>query len=106
MKVVPLLEEIRAANVGASASCVQIVYELFEPILYHLAELLDLFHDYNYVIVGIFELLCSVVQNLTFLKSHKVYEICMACFRNYAKHNGTYSVRSDILFCLCCLYLM
>lgn len=87
-KVVSLLEDIRAANAGASASCAQIVYDIFESILYHLAELLDLFHNYNYVVVEIFQVLCSVVQNLTFLQQHKVYEICMASIRNYVKHNG------------------
>lgn len=87
MNVVALLESIRAAHAGASASCAQIVYEIFQPILYHLAELLDLFHNYNYVVVEIFQVLCSVVQNLTFLQSHKVYEICMACIRNYVKHS-------------------
>lgn len=88
MNVVTLLEHIRAANNGASATCSQTVYEIFEPILYHLAELLDLFHNYNYVVVEIFQVLCSVVQNLSFLQSHKVYQICMACIRNYVKHNS------------------
>ncbi|XP_031622473.1 exportin-4-like [Contarinia nasturtii] len=88
MNVVALLENIRSSNNGASASCAQTVYEIFEPILYHLAELLDLFHNYNYVVVEIFQVLCSVVQNLSFLQSHKVYEMCMSCIRNYVKHNN------------------
>lgn len=88
MSVVAILESIRAANSGASASCSQTVYEIFQPILYHLSELLDLFHNYNYVVVEIFQVLCSVVQNLSFLQSHKVYEICMGCIRNYVKHNS------------------
>lgn len=88
MRVVSLLEEIRAAHNGASASCAQSVYEIFEPILCHLAELLDLFHNYNYVVIEIFQLLCAVVQNLSFLQTHKVYDICINVIRSYVKHNG------------------
>lgn len=95
MNVVAVLENIRAANIGAMASCSQTVYEIFEPILYHLAELLDLFHNYNYVIVEIFQVLCSVVQNLPFLQTHKVYEICAACIRSYVKHSSKYSVNTN-----------
>lgn len=103
MSVVALLENIRAANNGASASCAQTVYDIFQPILYHLSELLDLFHNYNYVVVEIFQVLCSVVQNLMFLQSHKVYEICMACIRNYVKHNSKCSM--CVCICVSCLQL-
>lgn len=108
VNVVAILEHIRAANSGASASCAQTVYGIFEPILYHLAELLDLFHNYNYVVVEIFQVLCSVVQNLTFLQSHKVYQICMACIRNYVKHNSKwifnmFSLKSNSL-CFLIIY--
>lgn len=88
MSVVALLESIRAAHTGAGASCAQTIYDIFQPILYHLSEFLNLFHNYNYVVVEIFQVLISVVQNLMFLQSHKVYEICMGCIRNYAKHNS------------------
>lgn len=83
------MEDIKAAHAGAAASSAQGVYEMFESILYHLSELMDLFHNYNGVVVEILKLLCQVVQNLTFLQSHKVYEICMACIRSYVKHNAT-----------------
>lgn len=88
-KVIELLDDLIAANGGASATSAQFVYEIFEPILCNLAELMDLFHNYENVVGTILKLLCQVVQNLTFLTTHKVYEICMACIRVYVKHNGT-----------------
>lgn len=94
-KVVAILDSIKAANAGSSASTAQIVYNIFESILYNLAELVNLFHNYNLVVVEILKLLCQVVQNFTFLTTHKIYEICMACIRMYVKHNGT-RVTSEI----------
>lgn len=87
-EVVKLLEDIRVAHDGASASCAQIVYEIFEPILTHLPDLFDMFHNYNYVIVEIFQVLIAVVHKLSFLQAHKVYDICMGCIQNYVKHNA------------------
>lgn len=87
-KVVALLEDIRAAQDGASAICAQHVFNIFEPILCHLASLLDMFHNYNNVLVEVFQVLISVVQNLTFLQPTKVYDICLSCMRSYVKHNG------------------
>lgn len=87
-KLVALLEDMRAAHKGATASCAKTVYDIFEPILLHLPQLLDVFHNYNYVVVEIFQVLVSIVDNLTFLRGHKMYDICMGCIQSYVKHNG------------------
>lgn len=84
-----ILDEIKAASAGATATSAQAIYDHFEPILYNLAELMNLFHNYQSVVVQILQLLCQVVQNVTYLQPHKVYEICMACIRVYVKHNAS-----------------
>lgn len=91
---------MRAAHSGATASSAQTVYAIFEPILCHLPQLLDLFHNYNYVVVEIFQVLVSIVDNLTFLRSHKMYDICMGCIQSYVKHNGECLI--GVLATRCC----
>lgn len=90
-----ILDEIKAANAGAMAASAQIIYDIFEPILYNLADLMNLFHNYQSVVVEILQLLYEVVQNLTCLQTHKVYEICMNCIRVYVKHN-TSRITSEV----------
>lgn len=90
-----ILDEIKAANAGAMAASAQTIYDIFEPILYNLADLMNLFHNYQLVVVQILQLLYEVVQNLTCLQKHKVYEICMSCIRVYVKHN-TSRITSDV----------
>lgn len=95
MNLVRVLDDIRAAHAGATATSAQIVYDVFEPILHHLAQLLNLFHNYQTVVIEILQLLVQIVHNLTYLQPHKIYEICMTCIRTYVKHNSS-RITSDI----------
>lgn len=84
-----ILDEIKAANSGGTQSTAQPIYDIFEPILCNLADLMNLFHNYQSVVIQLLQVLHQVVQNLSYIASHKVYEICMSCIRVYVKHNSS-----------------
>lgn len=82
-----LLDEIRACCSGASASVSTTIYTIFQQILENLADVLDLFHNFQTVVVSIFELLCTAVERL---RGHgtQYNSICIRVVRVYVKHNA------------------
>lgn len=84
-----ILDEVKAAIVGGAQSTAQHMYEIFEPIFCNFADLMNLFHNYQVVIIQLLQVLHQVVLNLSYLSNHKIYEICMSCIRTYVKHNSS-----------------
>lgn len=82
-----LLEEIRACCAGASYHINKSIYAIFEPILTNLADVLDLFHNFQSIVVAIIELLCTVVDRLRGIQT-KLNDICIRVVRVYMRHNA------------------
>lgn len=83
-----ILDEIRAACSGASPDVAPIVYGIFETILLNLAKVLDLMHNFQTVVVAIFELLSVVVYKLKSGPGLKINAISTEVLNVYVKHNG------------------
>lgn len=83
-----ILDEIRAVNSGATSETAIKIYTSFEPIYANLADILTIFHNYQTVVVAVLELVCEMLQNLIYLKTHKIYEMCMHIIMVYGKHKG------------------
>lgn len=82
-----LLDEIQASCMGASETVAPIIYKIFEPIFMNLSEVLKLFHNFQLIVVAIFELLCVIVDKLRG-PDIKCNEICVRVVREYVKHNA------------------
>lgn len=88
IRIAFILDEIRAVNSGATSETAIKIYTSFEPIYANLADIINIFHNYQTVIVAVLELVCEILQNLIYLKTHKIYEICMHIIMIYGKHKG------------------
>lgn len=82
-----LLDEIRACCAGATQQINKSIYAIFEPILHNLADVLDLFHNFQSVVVAIIELLCTIVERLRGSET-KLNAICIGVVRVYVRHNA------------------
>lgn len=82
-----LLDEIRACCAGATLHINKLIYSVFEPILNRLAEVLDLFHNFQSVVVAIIELLCTVVDRQRGVET-KLNDICIGVVHVYVRHNA------------------
>lgn len=82
-----LLDEIQASCTGASETVAPIIYKIFEQIFMSLSEVLSLFHNFQLIVVAIFELLCVIVDKLKG-PDIKCNEICVRVVREYVKHNA------------------
>lgn len=87
LRLAYLLDEIRACCSGASASVSTAIYTIFQQILENLADVLDLFHNFQTVVVSIFELLCTAVERLRGYGT-QYNAICIRVVRVYVKHNA------------------
>lgn len=92
VKVNGLLEDVIAAHEGTSFESINIVYEIFQQIVLHLPNLMELFHNHMNVVEMIFKVLCEITSKLMFYSNDTVPEIfknCLACVTVYVKHNST-----------------
>lgn len=89
IRIAFILDEIRACNAGATSETADKIYTAFEPIYANLADIVNIFYNYQSVVVAVLELVCEMLQNLIYLKKHNMYEICMHIIMVYAKHNGS-----------------
>lgn len=83
-----ILDEIRASCSGSSPDVAPIVYGIFEPILLNLSKVLDLMHNFQAIVVAIFELLSVVVDKLKGGPGLKINTISTEVLNVYVKHNG------------------
>lgn len=89
IRIAYILDEIRACNAGATSETAEKIYTAFEPIYANLADIINIFYNYQSVVAAVLDLVCEMLQNLIYLKKHKIYEICMHIIMVYAKHNSS-----------------
>lgn len=83
-----ILDEIRACCSGASMALAPTIYKIFKQILDNLPDVLDLFHNFQSVVVSLFELLCEVVDKLK-SGGTSINDVCIRIIRIYVSHNGS-----------------
>ena len=88
IRLVALLEEIQSCCSGASMKISPILYKMFEPVYMTLSDLLEMFHNYQTVVVGIFSLLSETVYSIKNVTDNKISVVCINVIKTYCKHNG------------------
>lgn len=87
LRLCRLLDEIRACCAGASQLINKSIYAIFEPIFTNLSDVLNLFHNFQSIVVAIIELMCTIVERLRGSES-KLNDICIKVVRVYVRHNA------------------
>lgn len=87
-KLIRLLDEIRSCCAGTKRPSAKTAYSILEPVLRNLADVVDLFHNYQAVVVAVLELLCVTVDRLRSTET-RLNEICDGVVLAYVRHNAS-----------------
>lgn len=87
LQLTRLLDEICACCAGATPQINKSIYAMFETILHNIADVVDLFHNYEAVVLSVLQLLCTIVDRLRGSET-KLNDICIRVVRAYVRHNA------------------
>ncbi|KAG8194645.1 hypothetical protein JTE90_003118 [Oedothorax gibbosus] len=90
-EVVDLIECLTGVVDGCTLSNLSDLLPVLNPMFQSLAKLVDLYHNYNEIVVMVFQVFCvaakRILCNLNQAGAKILYECCINMIRAYAKHN-------------------